>query len=242
MDWVKFYYATPHPERFVDEVRALAKGNALDDPPKRFVLATFLGRVIAANPKRVSSWFAQLADLTGPARETLHLAAWMSGTHEARECLQRAGAEAQLLGPAPDLLARDVDHPIALDMLWAHYFATGDARAVRRIVSALGLMNDYGAAAQFKSSAQTAEDKARALNDGIFQAASWSLGSLMKEHPPLLATCERIFDSPDLNPIERVSLAITLSKVAPETWDVQIDRVSGEANITRKPRVDRAGE
>jgi hypothetical protein len=234
VDWTKFYYAHPQPERFVDEVRAIAARNGFDKPETRPVIATFLGRVIAANPAQAPAWFEQLADLAGPARETLQAAAWFSQTAEAHAWLERERADARFLGPAPDVLSGPIDHPSRLDVAWAYYFATGDVRAVRRVVSALGFMDDVGAAARFKDSAQTAEDRARALNDGIFQAASWSLAALAQEHPPLLAIYEQIVDSNDVDPTERIALAMTLQKLVPDRWSVHIDPNAGTARIDRK--------
>ena len=234
MNWMKFYYANPTPERFSSEVRAMADDGSLDDPRVRIVVATFLGLVMRANASRIGDWTRELADLRGVARETLHLAAWTSGTNEGRAFLETVGADAHMMSAPPDLLNRHVDDPTVLDALWAHYFATGDARAVRRIISALEHLSDYGAAARFKATKQTDEDRARAMNDALFQAASWSLTSLMKEHPPLLALCEQLFDEKDLSPNERLSLALTLQKVDPTTWDVQIDPATGLSRVNRR--------
>ncbi len=136
----------------------------------------------------------------------------------------------------PDLLNQTVNDPTVLDALWSHYFATGDARAIRRIISALEHLSDFGAAARFRTTRQTDEDRARAMNDALFQAASWSLTSLMKEHPPLLALGEQLFEDKDLSPNERMSLALTLQKVDPVAWDVQIDPATGTARINRNVR------
>ncbi|MDQ3033205.1 MAG: hypothetical protein M3Y87_12370 [Myxococcota bacterium] len=232
-DWMKFYYADPQPDRFVDEVRRITAEPGLENPGTRFALATFLGRVMAASPDRIESWVAALADLRGPARDTLHTAAWLSDTAEGRAYLAASRAAPGLMRPPPDPLSRTVDDPVILDALWSHYFATGDARAVRRIVSALEHLGDVGAAAAFKTSAKTPEDRARAVRDAIYQAASWSLTSLMKEHAPLTATCDRLLDDPDLSSAQRVSLAMALERVDPTRWKVEIDAKSGSAHITR---------
>lgn len=234
MTWMKFYYANPTPERFAPELRAVAQSGSLENPATRIAVGTFFGLVMRANPTRVSGWTAELADLRGAARETLHLAAWMSGTNEGRAFLEKDGADKQMLSAAPDLLNIKVDDPTALDLLWAYYFATGDARAVRRIISALEYLSDFGAAAKFKTTAKTEEDRRRAMNDALFQAASWSLTSLMQEHKPLRALCEQLLDEKDLTPNEWISLALTLQKVDPDTWDVQIDPATGTSRINRK--------
>jgi hypothetical protein len=120
-----------------------------------------------------------------------------------------------------------------LDALWGWYCATGDIRAVERVVSVLRFMGEYGAAARYAQTAQTPRDRERALQDALFQAASWSLQSLMQEHPPLKATCEAIFAAPDLDPNARVALALCLEKVDPQHWRVVIDPNTGVANIQR---------
>ncbi len=60
---MKFYYASPQPERFVEEVRLLAAAPGLDNPGNRFTVATFLGRVMATHPERMGSWLEALGDL-----------------------------------------------------------------------------------------------------------------------------------------------------------------------------------
>jgi hypothetical protein len=234
MDWLKFYYAKPTPERFVGEVRAIAASDALAKPEIRVVMATFLGRVLAANAGSTAAWLAELSDVGPAMRGTLHQAAWFAQTAEARAWLEREQVDASLLGPAPDLLVGPLHDPVQLDIAWAHYFATGDERAVRRVVSALELMSDVGAAKRFQTTAKTAEDRARAMNDSLFQAASWSLDTLMREHPPLLAICERMFETSELSENEHVALAIVLARVAPERWGVQIDPATNAATVHRK--------
>lgn len=229
-DWMMFYYAHPQPERFVDEVRRLAERGAMTNPAQSLASATFLGRVMAANPSHVGTWLAALDGLDAIPRQTLQIAAWMSETDGGRAWLASAP---QFARPAPDVLAAPINDASLLDAFWAWYFATGDARPVRKIVSALEHMSDYGAADRFRQSAQTDDDRRRAMNDAIFRAASWSLGSLMQQHPPLLALCEGLFDASDLSPTERCALAITLQKVAPARWRVDIDPKTNHATITR---------
>jgi hypothetical protein len=226
-----FYYAQPTPDRLVDEVRTAAAGGGFAELGARMCAAAFLGRVIGANPQRVGEWFAALADLDGDARETWHFAGWFSG--QASEQLLAAGATPQMLGPAPDLLRAPLAPPL-LDMLWGIYFATGDERAVRRLVGVLDLLDDRGAAAKFTSTARTEADRQRAINDAMFQAAAASLGGMMQAHPPLLATCERLFETAQLKPNERIALALQLQVVAPTRWEVTIDPATSTATVNKR--------
>jgi hypothetical protein len=138
-----------------------------------------------------------------------------------------------MLGPAPDLLRAPLEPPL-LDMLWGIYFATGDEHAVRRLIGALDLLEDSGAAARFATSARTDADRQRAINDAMLQAASASLRSVMQMHAPLFAMCERIFETAKLRPNERIALVLQLQAVAPARWDVKIDPASGTATVNKR--------
>lgn len=234
-DWREFYYASPAPDRLSAELRALAKRGAPDEHT-HVVVATFLGLVMKAHPERIASWFTELGDLEGIWRTALHLAVWSSGTPEGRACLLQAGVTPDQLPPAIDAMRDPIDRPVVLDLLWAHYFATGDAAAVRRIISVLEHFGDRDAAAQVRETKPTPEDQARAMRGVLFQAAERSLVSLMQEHAPLFAHCERIFEEAELGPNERLCLALLFASVDPAAWHVQIDPVTKKAHITRRRR------
>ena len=180
-DWTKFYYADPHPERFVEEVRNLSEKGVLTQPEHALPMITFLSRVIAANPDRIPAWLDALGDLPEADLRGLDLALWFSGAPTARARLAERTTDPLFDGAPPDFLERAIDGPVMLDVLWMHSFATGELRAVRRIVSVLEYMSDFGAAESFLQSAQTDDDRARAMRDAMFQAASGSLASLMQE-------------------------------------------------------------
>ena len=230
-DWMKFYYADPHPERFVQEVRQLSESGALAHPEHALPVITFLSRVIAANADHLPAWLGALRDLPEADLHSLDLAVWLSGAPTPPAPLAERMTGSLFDETPPDLLERDIDDPVMLDVLWMHYFATGELRAVRRIVSVLEYMSDYGAAESFQETAQTDEDRARATRDAMFQAASWSLGSLMEEHEPLEDYCGELVLSGDLTPVERCALALVLEKVDPEAWHVDIDPRTSQATV-----------
>jgi hypothetical protein len=235
MDWMKFYYAHPTPDRLVDEVMAMDRERKLDKVERRIVVGTFLGRVFATNPERVTAWLETLAaQLTSEgARNTLQLAAFFSNTEASRAWMVQIGGTPEDQQPAPELLTAPVREAVMLDALWAYYFATGNALAVRKVINVLGLVGDLGAAEHFEASAKTAADEERAHNDTLFQAASWSIAALAKEHPPLLDMCEQILEMPDMTQDERLGLAMALARAVPARWTVEID---GE---TRQVRVQK---
>jgi len=230
-DWTKFYYAHPHPERLVQEVRQLSEKGVLAQPEHALPLITFLSRVVAANPDRIAAWLDALGDLPEADLRGLDLALWFSGAPTARARLAERTTDPLFDEPPPDFLERAIDGPVMLDVLWMYYFATGELRAVRRIISVLEYMSDFGAAESFRQTAQTDEDRARAMRDAMFQAASWSLGSLMQEHAPLKDYCEGLVRSGDLTPDERCALALVLEKIDPDAWQVEIDPRTSQATV-----------
>jgi hypothetical protein len=117
-DWMKFYYATPTPDRFVVDGRRMlleARGEAT------IAASTFLGRVMAANRERISEWLRMLDELPPHAAETLRMAAWLSCAPEASPFLRSDPVSG--MSP-PDLLAAEVTSGAHLDALWAWYCAT----------------------------------------------------------------------------------------------------------------------
>jgi hypothetical protein len=80
---MQFYYLAPHPECFIDEVRQMSAMGALARLEQSFASATFLSRVMAANPDHIRGWLEALSDLTPEDFVTLKLAAWLSCTPEA---------------------------------------------------------------------------------------------------------------------------------------------------------------
>ncbi|HEY0190869.1 MAG TPA: hypothetical protein VGC42_07070 [Kofleriaceae bacterium] len=238
MNWMKFYYANPRLDHLVDDVARSAEQGLLDDMGRRVILGTFLGRVFAAHPDRVAGWLDQLsARLTDPgARNTVQLAAYFSNTPEAFVWLvQTNEGDLSKMQASPDLLVAPIEEGLTLDSLWAYYFATGDARAVRRVVSAFNYLPDAGAAKRYDESADKSEaDEKAATRDRLYTAAAWSLAALMREHPPLLNLCEWMLNGPDLTPDERLSLGLALEKAAPETWSVEIKPDEDRARIRKR--------
>jgi hypothetical protein len=117
------------------------------------------------------------------------------------------------LPPLDGILGHPLDHPIVLDVLWAQYFVTGDTATVRRIISGLKHL------------------------DATFQAATFSLQSVICDHPSLFSLCEQIFDEdPQLTANERIGLAVVFSKLAPDRWRLVPDPVTGRPRILRAPR------
>lgn len=238
-DWMKFYYADPHPERFVQEVRQWSAEGSLGKGNDSLPTIVFLSCIIASNPECLPAWLDSLRDLPEEDMRSLEMAVWFSGTRtpEAQKFLQEGISNPRFADDPPKILEAKTDNAITLDIFWCYYFATGDLNAVRRIISVFEYMSDFGAAKSFKADSRIDKDIARAMRDAIFQAAIWSLGSLMQEHTPLKDYCYELLMSEDITERERGGLAMVLAKVDPEHWHKNVDPDVDPKDVSSKPAI-----
>ena len=218
-DWVSHYYEKPAPERFVAEVQALSRAGHLAKPTTAAITSVFLGRVMAANPSQVDGWLSQLGDLKNEDRQTLLLAASRSGTKEAQAYLARQ-PEAEKFRARPADVREQAPTGVVLDMLWADFFATGEAAPLRKIVSALQYSEHLGALERYATSAKTDKDRDEAMLDATFKAAMWSLGANAKQHRKVGEMLEQFYFDGDLSRIEQLCLGTVLAKALPEKFEL----------------------
>jgi len=191
-DWITFYYKSPSPERFVDELRALTTAGTFEDSKSHAPFIGFLSQVMAQNPESVEPWLKEFEDLDEQPRKLILAAAWYSDTDGAKAYFKEKKLENLAEKDPPDILDLKVDNPSTLDMLWGYFLATGEEAPIRRIVSGLQLSKYAGAAEAFKESQKTEEDKRKVWLYATFQAARWSLTANSKQHPKVLEYCEGI--------------------------------------------------
>ena len=232
-DWVSHYYEHPTPERFIKEVRALNDAGVLSSAKTAAPLAVFLGRVMAANPDQAGVWLTQLNEVKSPGRDTLLLAASLSGTKTAMAYLRKQTDSSKYLKDPVDPRKMEPDQPVVLDMLWADFFATGDSVPIRRIVYALNYDKYLGALERYKSSKKTQQDRDEALRESVFEAARWSLESNIQQHKRVAMIVEGIFLDGQITQPERVWLAAVLSKALPEKYELA-KKQPGEWTLERR--------
>ncbi len=244
-DWFSHYYEQPTPERFVAEVQALSKAGVLANPKTNGAITVFLGRVMAANPAQVSGWLDQLSDLQGTDREILLLAANLSATPAAQAFLARQADAQKYRGKPSDIRALEPDNPTVLDMLWADFFATGEAAPIRRIVRALDYGKYTGALERYATSAKTKKETEEARLGAVFKAAFWSLESNTRQHHRVGEILEQLHSAEGMNESEQLAIAVILSKTMPEKYSftrIDTDRWSfqNKANTAQPATTHRA--
>ena len=221
-DWMTFYYKSPSPERFVDEVRALTDSGVFKDRNSQPSFIAFLSQVMVQNPKKVAGWLKEFEDLDEKQHTVVLAAAWYSNTEAAQTYFKEKKLKAWAEQDSPSILEMKVDNPATLDMLWGYFMATGEQSPIQRIVSAFQLSKYSGAAKRYRESKQTEQDQKEAWLDATFQAAQWSLETNCSQHPKVLEHCEAILRDKGTPKAESLWLALVLAKVKPEMYKIEI--------------------
>ncbi|HEX6828135.1 MAG TPA: hypothetical protein VF104_04050 [Burkholderiales bacterium] len=159
-DWFTYYYLDRDTSQVVEVLNELAEEGALAPGPQEAPLASFFAEVFRAHPDQALGW-VESADLRPEDRKPLVKALWLAGLEgEAvklarRDHWPRTDLE-KLRKPPPDRFAFHMSDPTHLDMMWAAFMATGDARYAVRVAEVLDYPvpeGEAGMAAQLLRSA-----------------------------------------------------------------------------------------
>ncbi|MCK9554864.1 hypothetical protein M0R36_03480 [bacterium] len=105
------------------------------------------------------------------------------------------------------------------DMLWAEFFATSRVKPVKHLITALNLSKHAEVLDKIKKKEITEindEIREKAMLGAVFHAALWSLSSNCMNCDLLLQYCIGIYESNELNEIEKGYLGVVLKKVFKE--------------------------
>jgi hypothetical protein len=140
-DWFTYHYLERDTGRVAEAMRELGQEGALAPGPQEAPLAAFFAEVFRASPPQALPWI-EAARLDAGGRKPLIKALWLAGLeYEAVKLARLDGwpkADLEKLRrPPPDRFAFRISDPSHLDMMWAGFMATGDARYVTRVVEVL---------------------------------------------------------------------------------------------------------
>ncbi len=184
-NWTTYYYLYPQPDLTVKAIFFSEQVGFMDCPNAAAPLIGFFGQIFAANPGKLQAWVQDLKPLKQIHKNIIYTALWLANTNESKT--QAAILLKQL---APDMQASitkstakhvavehmEINSPAVLDMLWASFFATGDERYVKRIMSVLPWFGS------------SEHNGAKTLIAGT---AKWSLTCNARQHKRVLQICEK---------------------------------------------------
>ena len=146
--WIDTYYQQPQPRQLLEVMQSASRQGLLSQEYRWSELTGFIAGVVGRNPQLA----APLGDLvqTFPAtqRQPFILGLVYANNADSRAALKKLGAklpdykagiDRYLLLPSPDItkVLPLEGNPSAIDANWGYFQATGDERAVIRIISAL---------------------------------------------------------------------------------------------------------
>ncbi len=218
-DWLEFYYKEPTPEFFVGQVRNWDAAGILGEEDARGALIGFLSSVIRDNPEKTVEWHDALRNLSTDGQNTLRLSMWFANTGETKAVLNEYyGGDFDADKEPPKVLEMQLTLPPALNLLWGTYYATGDDKVIRRIMTAF----DYAGKQQSYSSIPEDETPFYTV---LPSAARWSLASNAKKHPKVAEQLETVYAQEDsgLSSTQQQWLYDTLSDINPEKYPPKED-------------------
>ncbi|MBZ5657847.1 MAG: hypothetical protein LAO56_21505 [Acidobacteriia bacterium] len=183
-EWVTYYYLHPRPDLTVSAIQLMSKKGWLSKSSSQSPLAAFLAQVFASNGDKLNAWVTELKTETEDQKIMAALALWMSHSSESKKLLEQMAVKGSASyqdyvkglirdDHPPDFLKDAISSPGFLDALWGSFFATGDERYVRRLISTLPLLSS--------------KDTQNVLIGG---AAQWSLASNAEQHPRVMEICK----------------------------------------------------
>lgn len=186
--WLTYYYLHPQPDLVVPAtLLAEKKGFLASDNGGPFM--AFLSLVFANNPSRVGGWIKQLDSIPMKDKPMLWTALYWSHTKESQETLNqiisslpeksRKSLLEQVSKPPVPIEKVEITGPAVLDMLWGAFFATGDEKYVKRLISVLPWESQTKDLPKMQVAA----------------SARWSLTSNAEQHPRVMKICQQVRDT-----------------------------------------------
>lgn len=207
-NWMEHYYEKPTPAQVVPAIRNFCEAQMLDKVVA-ISATTFFGTLFKKDDALAESAYNQITQSKSDDEKILLVnALWYANTPACRALLQKtqkdwlAGlpyviAGQKIAAPEPEsLLSMPIENTFVIDMLWASFYATGEAAPVERIISALPLKNN---------------DKKELKGVGL--RANTSIMVNAQNHPKVMEICKQAILTSDAAMAKLVNDAITLPKL-----------------------------
>lgn len=150
--WFAFYYQSPHPEELTSAMTYMDGHRYFEDFPD--ISSIFISQVMKANPESLVPWTTEWQTLGPKAWNVIVISLWLTDTEASRK-LAEVGVKhvdsftrdrvVGMLARSPkdlSLLSLPVRSARHINMIWAAYSATGDARYVAKVIDVVAQFGD----------------------------------------------------------------------------------------------------
>lgn len=210
-DWFTYYYSNPSPELTPEAIRHLIRGKKFDPAQPPSAMPVFFHEVFKANSDKYETWILELKDLKGNERIIIWQTLWYVNSEKSKSLLEKEktiSPEARnyitsLMNENPkDILSQQKDEILygyQLDNLWGTFFATGNDKSVKKIISTLFWLIEYenfynqriDDVKKGNAKRLTEEEKLMFIKYTVAESAKWSLTSNALQHDKVLEICTK---------------------------------------------------
>ncbi len=200
LEWVYGYRKRPQPAAIPQAVRAMRVHGLLTDPDKGAFFTGFLAGVLAQHPQRASKLVGQWFPMPPKEQGVIVRAIAYSGLPDWQSLLMRYSPKMPerailidefMSGKMLPVMEASIESEGTSNLyaLWGIYVATGDMRAVERIIPALRWSVDENSSFNFKdvlASVGLAEDRSDIVRITVGSSAKWTLVSYAERNRELV--------------------------------------------------------
>jgi hypothetical protein len=207
--WLQHYHSEPAPAQLLPGLRIVASdANA----KMRLNIMAFFVDALKASPVAANELLQKLPEEARAVRiysipllsvAGYNTGALLSGLKEEERTILNAFRLPDAFDLTPDKML-----PTRMDMLWAHFFATGDIEPVRTVASMLAWRADYDSFIEIKTLAQKPTEPTESIIRGVvYSAAGWSLNALSRKDGAVADYIDTLRSSPDTSESVKAELS-----------------------------------
>jgi hypothetical protein len=209
LEWVYAYRKRPQPQALPQAVLAMRSHGLLTDPDKGAFFTGFLAGALGQNPRAAEAMVAQWFPMPPKEQGVIVKAIAHSGLPDWRGILERSAAKMPerhlliddfLTGKTLPVMEAEIESEGTANLytLWGLYVATGDTRAVEKIIPALRWSIDENDSFRFKdvlAAVGLAEDRSDITRLTVGSTAKWTLASYAERNRELVTLYRIVAES-----------------------------------------------
>jgi hypothetical protein len=227
LKWINAYREKPEPEKVPQAVKAMSGLGLFKELEQAGVYQGFIAGVIAANPEIAEKLIAEMFPLPPEDQVVIVRAIAYSGLKGWKELLQKfvermptkkVLIEHHLYGKGATFETLELKgSPAHIDIMWGHYFGSGNYKGIDRIVGVLPWSKD--------------RNDVEKLTLGSM--AKWTLATNLQTDPKLLAYAKRKLETVPKDAAKELREVITAAETY-ETGAIRKQAVAAVEELRRK--------
>lgn len=227
LKWINAYREKPEPEKVPEVVKAMSGIGLFKELEQAGVYQGFISGVIAANPEIAEKLIAEMFPLPPEDQVVIVRAIAYSGLRGWKELLEKfvermptkkVLIEHHLYGKGATFETLDLKaSPSHIDIMWGHYFGSGNYKGIERIITVLPWSKD--------------RNDVEKLTLGSM--AKWTLATNLQSDPRLLAYAKRQLETVPKDAAKELREVITAAETY-ETGAIRKQAVAAVEELRRK--------